>query len=231
MSPSWCSRGSARARSPSRSAFSARRLSCRRMRALRRRCEAAAEQALGGSDDRRNFDRRQLRARPSPRRGTPIRGLFAGGTLCAEAQVDPAGGGRKVAPTPPFPARHRRMRWRRAARPHHRSRRRRIHPRPPAPDDRSVVRDRRLRAALADPELAVILLDLVIGFGAHADPAGILPASRRSRCRCARHCRLRHRHRSRSAGALAQIRLLDRPAIWSRRPTPGLRTRARAIRR
>ncbi len=34
------------------------------------------------------------------------------------------------------------------------------------------VRDDALRAALDDPSIAVILVDLVIGYGAHPDPAG-----------------------------------------------------------
>jgi FdrA protein len=36
------------------------------------------------------------------------------------------------------------------------------------------VRDDMLRAALADPAVAVVLVDLVIGYGAHDDPAGHL---------------------------------------------------------
>ncbi|MGN6460826.1 MAG: acyl-CoA synthetase FdrA, partial [Pseudolabrys sp.] len=36
------------------------------------------------------------------------------------------------------------------------------------------VRDDALRAALSNPDIAVILLDLVIGYGAHADPASHL---------------------------------------------------------
>lgn len=36
------------------------------------------------------------------------------------------------------------------------------------------VRDDLLRAALEDPQVAVILVDLVIGYGAHADPAAHL---------------------------------------------------------
>ena len=35
-----------------------------------------------------------------------------------------------------------------------------------------AVRDDVLRDALGDPELGAILLDLVIGYGAHDDPAG-----------------------------------------------------------
>ncbi len=36
------------------------------------------------------------------------------------------------------------------------------------------VRDRALQDALADENVAVVLLDLVLGFGAHGDPAGHL---------------------------------------------------------
>jgi hypothetical protein len=36
------------------------------------------------------------------------------------------------------------------------------------------VRDDALRAALKDPSVAVILVDVVIGYGAHSDPAGHL---------------------------------------------------------
>jgi len=36
------------------------------------------------------------------------------------------------------------------------------------------VRDDALRAALVNPDIAVVLLDLVIGYGAHADPASHL---------------------------------------------------------
>ena len=37
-----------------------------------------------------------------------------------------------------------------------------------------TVRDEELAIALADPSIAVILLDVVIGFGAHPDPAGTI---------------------------------------------------------
>jgi hypothetical protein len=37
-----------------------------------------------------------------------------------------------------------------------------------------AVRDEPLIAAVADPGVGVILLDVVIGYGAHADPAGHL---------------------------------------------------------
>src|SRR5258708_34526725 len=34
-----------------------------------------------------------------------------------------------------------------------------------------------IAAALADPAVSVLLFDVVIGFGAHADPAGVLVAA------------------------------------------------------
>ncbi|MCP5152165.1 MAG: acyl-CoA synthetase FdrA [Chromatiales bacterium] len=99
-----------------------------------------------------------------------VRGLFTGGTLCAEAQVVLARAGVAVASNAPVPAA-------RAAsegavgvnllldlgadeytlgRPH--------------PMIEPVVRVEPLRAALADPSVAVVLLDVVLGHGAHADP-------------------------------------------------------------
>ncbi len=119
-----------------------------------------------------------------PRGQGAIEGLFSGGTLCAEAQVILLGAGR---------GRLQRGHSRRqptdagaAGATADRSRRRRIHARPAASDDRSGGRDEELRAALADPGVASILLDVVIGYGAHADPAGHLAgvvAGRRGRTR------------------------------------------------
>jgi hypothetical protein len=37
-------------------------------------------------------------------------------------------------------------------------------------------RNQALRAALADPTVAVVLLDVVLGYGAHEDPAGAVAA-------------------------------------------------------
>ncbi len=66
------------------------------------------------------------------------------------------------------------------------------------------LRIRRLLQEGGDPEVAVILLDVVIGYGAHPDPAAELAqavrkgraiAGCRSRARAALR-RLRHRHRA-----------------------------------
>lgn len=106
-----------------------------------------------------------------PRRGAVI-GLFSGGTLCAEAQLILLEAGRKVASNAPVPGAHRLAADGESAdrlldlgadeftrgRPH--------------PMIDPTVRDDMLRATLADRNVAAILLDLVIGYGAHEDPAG-----------------------------------------------------------
>jgi FdrA protein len=106
-----------------------------------------------------------------PRPGT-ILGLYSGGTLGAEAQLILLGEGRSVASNAPVPGAHA-LHGAAATsdriidlgddeftrgRPH--------------PMIDPAVRIDRLRAALADTSLSTILLDVVIGFGAHADPAG-----------------------------------------------------------
>jgi succinyl-CoA synthetase alpha subunit len=112
-----------------------------------------------------------------------VRGLFSGGTFCYEATLllapscaglhsNTAAGGAAQLEDP----------WRSAGhtlidlgddlftrgRPH------------PMIDHR--LRNERLRREAADPEVAVILLDVVLGYGAHPDPAAeILPAIRAAR--------------------------------------------------
>ncbi|MDA0983615.1 MAG: acyl-CoA synthetase FdrA, partial [Proteobacteria bacterium] len=41
------------------------------------------------------------------------------------------------------------------------------------------LRNQMLAEALADPRIGVVLLDVVIGYGAHADPAGLVAAEMR----------------------------------------------------
>jgi FdrA protein len=107
--------------------------------------------------------------------GRFVRGLFAGGTLCAEAQIVFRRAGLAVSSNVPVPG---------AAsidaaagghvmidlgddeftrgRPH--------------PMIEPSVRDAPMRAALAELEVGVILLDVVLGYGSHPDPAGHLIA-------------------------------------------------------
>lgn len=129
---------------------------------------AAAENALG-----QHVGKCEAERAAAPRPGVII-GLYAGGTLCAEAQFILARSGRAVASNVPVPgvqtlsadgARTDRLLDLGAdqftrGRPH--------------PMIDPAVRDDMLRQSLADPDVAVVLLDIVIGFGAHHDPAGHL---------------------------------------------------------
>ena len=137
----------------------------------------AAEDALGGhriGADCAVDAMAAGHARDRPGRGG-IEGLFAGGTLCAEAQLILMAGGRRVGSNAPVPgaapiAADTPFEGDRAldfgadeftrARPH--------------PMIDPTLRDAAVRQALAGPEVGAILVDVVIGHGAHADPAGHL---------------------------------------------------------
>lgn len=106
-------------------------------------------------------------------RGKSVRGLYSGGTLCAEAQVLFRDANVAACSNTPIPG------VRRAAPNDHghllidlgddeftRGR--------PHPMIEPSVRDQPLREALADPSVGVILIDIVLGFGGHMDPAGHL---------------------------------------------------------
>jgi FdrA protein len=109
-----------------------------------------------------------------------IRGLYSGGTLCAEAQVVLRRAGESCFSNAPIPG---------AA----------LAPTGPAPghllldlgaDEYTIGRPHaiidpamrlpHLAAALADPSVAVILLDIVLGYGAHRDPAGAVAGAVRA---------------------------------------------------
>jgi succinyl-CoA synthetase alpha subunit len=112
---------------------------------------------------------------PGDRRpGKSIRGLFAGGTMCAEAQVVLHGRGLAVASNVPVPGAASEASATSSGhvlidlgddeftrgRPH--------------PMIEPSVRDAPLAAALADPSVGVVLLDLVLGYGGHLDPAAAI---------------------------------------------------------
>lgn len=112
---------------------------------------------------------------PAPRSGA-IRGLYCGGTLCGEAQVVLMQAGLKVRSNAPVPGACSAARGTDGhllldlgddaytrGRPHPM-----IEPEP---------RDAMLAQAVSDPRVAVVLLDVVIGYGAHADPAGSVAAA------------------------------------------------------
>jgi len=109
-----------------------------------------------------------------------IRGLFAGGTLAAEAQLVALANGLAVASNAPVPGAtalgdlsksHTMLDL--GADEYTRGR--------PHPMIEPAVRDEPLAAALADKSVAVVLLDCVLGFGGHMDPAGHLAAKFRDR--------------------------------------------------
>src|SRR5262249_23752119 len=134
--------------------------------------KGAAELALGGRRIGAGFDADDVASRlPRTGRGG-IEGLFAGGTLCAEAQVILASAGRKVASNVAIPGIPKLDAEQSSGRDrlidlgddeYTRGR--------PHPMIDPSVRDDALRAALKNRDLSVVLLDLVLGYGAHADPA------------------------------------------------------------
>ena len=119
-----------------------------------------------------------------PRRGGRIEGLFCGGTLCAEAQLVLLEAGLRVSSNTPVSGA---LTQSRRARPHRlldlgddkytRGR--------PHPMIDPSLRGELLRSAASDPQVAVILLDVVLGYGAHENPARMvieaLGPSRRNR--------------------------------------------------
>jgi FdrA protein len=117
-------------------------------------------------------------ARPSAPsdRGKRVRGLFAGGSLCTEAQVVFRRAGVAVASNVPAPGA---LPMNGANEGHlmvdlgddefTRGR--------PHPMIEPAVRDRVLADALEDAEVGVVLLDVVLGYGGHPDPAGHLARS------------------------------------------------------
>lgn len=135
---------------------------------------AAADSALG----RTTPDATPLTAKP-PKGGTLVRGIFCGGTLCAEAQLVFRSKGLAVASNVPIPGaselpgtsahtfvdlgddEYTRGR--------------------PHPMIEPAVRDEPLAKALADKTTAVVLLDVVLGWGGHMDPAGHLAATLQDR--------------------------------------------------
>jgi succinyl-CoA synthetase alpha subunit len=128
----------------------------------------AAEAALGCALPRLEVPAPKLGAR-----GKAIRGLFCGGTLCSEAQVVLRSAGLAVASNAPIPGAarlgsdpggHRLIDLGDDAFTHGR----------PHPMIEPALRDAPLREALTDETVGVVLLDVMLGWGSHADPAGEL---------------------------------------------------------
>lgn len=130
--------------------------------------EAAAEIAVSKAGARSTG--------PIPKAGAGrqfIRGLYTGGTLCAEAQVILRDAGLGIMSNVAIPGVSDITKGKAGhtlidlgddeftrGRPH--------------PMIEPAVRDQPLHAALSDPKVAVIMLDCVLGFGGHSDPAGHL---------------------------------------------------------
>ncbi len=120
-----------------------------------------------------------------------VRGLYSGGTYCTEAQLVWRDAGLEAWSNAPLDAAHELAPGARAAghsaidlgadeftvgRPH--------------PMIDPAMRVERILAEARDPEVAAIVLDVVLGYGAHADPAGALaPAIREARAQAAREGR------------------------------------------
>lgn len=135
--------------------------------------KAAAEEALGAPVGA-NFSARAL-AGPLPAGQRRVLGLFSGGTLAAEAQVVFRAAGETVVSNAPIPGvaglddtdgAHAMIDL--GADEYTRGR--------PHPMIDPSVRDDSLRAALGNAAIGVVILDVVIGFGAHHDPAGHIAA-------------------------------------------------------
>jgi FdrA protein len=141
--------------------------------ALARTVHEAAERVLGraiGAD----FDPGAVARQVASRRAGVVRGLFSGGTLCAEAQAVLAEAGLAVSSNAPIPGASAlgaagevpegHVLLDLGADEYTRGR--------PHPMLDPAVRAPPLREALADPRVGVVLLDVVLGYGAHEDPAG-----------------------------------------------------------
>lgn len=127
------------------------------------------EAALGAARARRTDSPRRL-----ARRKGRLRGLYSGGTLAAEAQIVLMDAGLAVRSNAPVPGAARCAAARGAAhtiidlggdeytrgRPH--------------PMIDPELRMAELRRVLRARDTALVLLDVVIGYGAHADPAGLI---------------------------------------------------------
>ncbi len=132
--------------------------------------KAAAQVSLGQSVDQTEQPVHTVEVAPGR---TRVQGLFAGGTLCAEAQILFKAAGHTVNSNAPVPG---------------------VQPLTdngsghvildlgndeytqgkPHPMIEPSVRDEPLIAAMRDGHVGVIMMDVVIGYGAHPDPAGHL---------------------------------------------------------
>jgi FdrA protein len=123
---------------------------------LRDTAALAVEQAAPDQDDPLLAEITSSQAARIPTTGTRLRGLFSGGTLCDEAKLRLAqlGLGERAELVDYGDDQYT------VGRPH--------------PMIDFTLRLQKLREAAADPTTAVLLLDVVLGYGAHPDPAAAL---------------------------------------------------------
>ena len=164
-----------RADRPGRRATPAPRVSCSPTRsspACWPRCALLGVERAGHAPRRSARRCEQVRRRLAP--GRPlVRGLFSGGTPLLRVAGDPRPDARRGLLQHPdqhgwgLPARR--------VAPVPRPRRGGVHPRSPASDDRPGGADRAAaRACAPTPQVAAVILDVVLGYGAHPDPAAVL---------------------------------------------------------
>ena len=136
-----------------------------------RTLKAASELATGRSSKNKRPEFKPI-IPPVTTGSQRIHGLFCGGTLSSEAQVVFLDQGVSVASNAPIPGAEAvgsgtsHVLIDLGSDEYTRGR--------PHPMIDPTVRDEELTKALANPTLAVILLDVVIGFGTHPDPAGTI---------------------------------------------------------
>lgn len=157
----------------------------KRIVARARRCSKPVTLCLLGADDLPmprgvRLARTLEQASGKPAAGAPpkiaatgkLRGLFCGGTLCAEAQIVLMDHGLEVSSNVPAPgaAPARAGHWLidLGADDYTRGR--------PHPMIEPELRNAYLAQALRDKDVGVVLLDFVLGYGAHPDPAGLAAA-------------------------------------------------------
>jgi succinyl-CoA synthetase alpha subunit len=134
--------------------------------------KAAAESALGRCPISANFLPEKA-AVPLPKGKNTVLGLFSGGTLCAEAQFIFRQSGESLNSNVPIPGVSKLEGNPKGhcfidfgddeytrGRPH--------------PMIDPTIRDEAIVKALKNPDAGIILIDMVIGYGAHDDPAGHL---------------------------------------------------------
>ena len=144
-------------------------------RTLSAAAEHAGDVTIRANDSSGNNIQPMPKAANSSSQGSLIRGLFCGGTLCAEAQVMCLDAGVSVSSNAAIPGVSSELAPNghtlidlgadeyTQGKPH--------------PMIDPAVRDQLLDDALNDKQCAVILVDVVLGYGAHADPAGQLVRS------------------------------------------------------